>query len=77
MQDAFADPLIGSSLYFYFSTSFRIYWKTKQTPPKKGEKTKKEKRQPEKKPHPKSLCLLSFFLAGIIITKDVSNYMPL
>lgn len=41
MQDAFADPLIGSSLYFYFSTSFCIPWKTKQTPPKKKKKNLK------------------------------------
>lgn len=75
MQDAFADPLIGSSFYFYFSTSFRISWKTKQDPTQKGKQ--KKKGQPEKKPHLKSSCFLSPFLAGIIIAKDVSNYMPL
>lgn len=76
MQDAFADPLIGSSLYFYFSTSFCISWKTKHPPPKRNKK-KEKKKEPENKTTPKAHGFFSPFLAGIITTKDVSNYMPL
>lgn len=73
MQDAFADLLIASSLYFICMFLYLLGEKN----PKTKKKNNPNQKQP-KTPTPKSCKIFSILLfLFALFLKDILNYMPL